>query len=196
MPRRSSSSVKAAKQMQRVPLSRWCWMCMRTFSTSSNLRRHQNQQATPCRPSDNITARQVQDETTGKLRFRTREERLERDRNRKREEYWRFLTRLVPSLCIPQSTPINALCSSTRDHKQQRARLYQRAKASRQGGTTPTSPKLEDRQRRWTCLLRQVKTSWNAEKIEEYAQLLAAYHSVGDSNVPTWVHQLYQAFTV
>ena len=88
MPRRSSSTVKPT---QRVPLSRWCWKCMRTFSTSSNMRRHQNQRATPCSPSDNITARQVQDEETGRLRFRTREERLERDRDRKREEYWRFL---------------------------------------------------------------------------------------------------------
>ena len=55
------------------------------------MHRHQNQRATPCSPSENITARQVQDEETGRLRFRTREERLERDRNRKREEYWRFL---------------------------------------------------------------------------------------------------------
>jgi len=62
---------------------------MRTFSTSSNLRRHQNQRAIPCSPSDNITAiRQVQGNTTGRLRSCTIEERLERDRDRKRLEYW------------------------------------------------------------------------------------------------------------
>lgn len=64
---------------------------MRTFSSSSNLRRHQDQKATSCSPSDNVTARQVEDQATGRLRFRTREERLERDRNRKREAYWQFL---------------------------------------------------------------------------------------------------------
>jgi hypothetical protein len=61
---------------------------MRTFSTASNMRRHQNQRATPCSPSEDVTPRQVQAESGGRLRFRTREERLERDRNRKREEYW------------------------------------------------------------------------------------------------------------
>jgi hypothetical protein len=64
---------------------------MRTFSTPSNMRRHQNQRATPCSPSDSVTPRQVQADQSGRLRFRTREERLERDRKRKREEYWRFL---------------------------------------------------------------------------------------------------------
>ena len=88
---------------------------------------------------------------------------------------------------------INTLYTSTRDNKQYRSRIYQRAKVSRQGGTTPTSPELEDRQRRWTWLLQQVKMSWCADKIEEYAQLLTAYHEVGDSNVPTWVHQIYRA---
>ena len=104
MPRRSSASIKPAQQMKCVPLSQWCWKCMHTFSTSSNLTCHQNQQATPCSPSDNITARQVQDETTGKLRFRTREEHLECDCNGKRDEYWQFLTGLVLSLYTPQST--------------------------------------------------------------------------------------------
>lgn len=109
MPRHLSSFVKPAQQMQRVPLSRWCWKCMRAFSTSSNLRRHQNQKTTPCSPSDNVTSRQVRDETTGQPRFRTREERLERDRHRKRQEYWRFLTGLVPSLYTPQSTRSSTL---------------------------------------------------------------------------------------
>jgi hypothetical protein len=194
---RSSPSAKSAWQTQCVPLTRWCWMCMRTFSTASNLRRHQNQQVTPCSPSENVSTRQVQDQATGRLRFRTRQERLERDRNRKREEYWRFLIGLVS--ISPHSLAnllISALFTSTQEYKQHRSRLYQRAKASRQGGTTPTSPKLEDRQRKWTWLLQQVKTTWCAEKIEEYARLLAAYHSVGDSNVPTWVHQVYQAMDV
>src|SRR5258706_5666898 len=98
MPRHSSPSCSPpsaipVQQMQHVPLSRWCWMCMCTFSSPSNLRCHQDQRATPCSPSDNVTARQVQDQETGRLHFRTREERLERDRNRKREVYWRFLTR-------------------------------------------------------------------------------------------------------
>lgn len=61
---------------------------------------------------------------------------------------------------------------------------------------SPISPALEDRQREWTWLLQQVKTTWCADKIEEYARLLAAYHSVGDSNVPTWVHQVYRAMEV
>ena len=71
------------------------------------------------------------------------------------------------------------------------SRIYQRAKASRQGGTTLTSPELEDRQRKWARLLRKGKRSWCGAKIEEYAQLLAAYHSVGDDNVPTWVYHTY-----
>jgi hypothetical protein len=58
---------------------------------------------------------------------------------------------------------------------------------------TPTSPKLEDRRRKWAVLLREVKTGWCEDKVQEYARLLAARHSVGDSNVPTWVHQAYQA---
>jgi hypothetical protein len=66
---------------------------MRTFLTPSNMRRHQNQRATPCSPSDSVTLRQVQADQSGRLRFRTREERLERDRKRKQEEYWRFLIR-------------------------------------------------------------------------------------------------------
>src|SRR5258706_5857651 len=100
MPRHSSPSCSPpsaipVQQMQCVPLSRWCWMCMRTFSSPSNLHCHQDQRATPCSPSDNVTARQVQDQETGRLRFRTREERLEHDRNRKQEVYWRFLPRQV-----------------------------------------------------------------------------------------------------
>ena len=87
---------------------------------------------------------------------------------------------------------IRVLCSSTRDIKQQHSRLYQRAKASRQGGMTLTTPELEYRRREWFWLLRQVRTSWCVDKIREYARLLAAHHSVGDSNVPTWVHQVYR----
>jgi len=55
------------------------------------MRRHQKS-ASPFSPSDKVTPRQVEDEVSGKLRFRTREERLERDRDRKRAEYWRFLS--------------------------------------------------------------------------------------------------------
>lgn len=58
---------------------------------------------------------------------------------------------------------------------------------------TPTSRALEFRRREWVWLLRQVKTSWCEDKILEYARLLAAHHSAGDSNVPTWVHQVYRA---
>ena len=75
---------------------------------------------------------------------------------------------------------IHALYTSTQDYKQQCSRLHQCAKASHQGGTTPTSPELKDQQHKWTWLLQQVKGSWHADKIEEYAQLLAAYHSVGE----------------
>lgn len=88
---------------------------------------------------------------------------------------------------------ISVLCSSTRDIKQQHSRLYQRAKTSRQGGTTPISRALEYRRREWVWLLRRVRTSWCIDKTREYARLLAAHHSVGDSNVPTWVHQVYRA---
>ena len=55
------------------------------------MHRHQNQRGTRCSPSENVTPRQVQADESGRLRFRTREERLERDRERKQEEYWRFL---------------------------------------------------------------------------------------------------------
>src|SRR5258706_13869115 len=84
------------------------------LSTSSNLRHHQNQRATPCSPSDNITAtRQVQGKTTGRLRSRTREERLERDHDRKRLEYWCPLNGQVrsPSL-LSQRLPRAAGISS------------------------------------------------------------------------------------
>ena len=192
---RSLPSVEPTQPTQCVPLSRWCWKCMRTFSRSSNLRRHQKQ-VTSCSPSDNVTARQVQDQATGRLRFRTREERLKRDRDRQRERYWRFLRSVSIPLRSSVNLLISALFSGNRDDKQRCSRLYQRAKASRQGGMSPISPALEDRQRKWTWLLQQVKTSWYEDKIEEYARLLAAYHSVGDFNVPTWVHQVYRAMDV
>lgn len=193
MPRHLSPSTQPSEQIERVPLSRWCWRCMRTFSTPSNLRRHQKRQAT-CRRSDNVTARQVHDQVTGSLRFRTKEERLERDRNRKRRDYWRFLSGLVSiSLYSFVNLLINTLFTSTRDYERHCSRLYQRAKASRQGGPTPISAELEDRQRRWAWLLQEVKTGWCADKIQEYARLLASYHSVGDLNVPPWVYQVYSA---
>lgn len=88
---------------------------------------------------------------------------------------------------------IGTLYTSTRDYEQYRSRIYQRAKVSRQGGTTPTTRKLEYRVERWTYLLQQAKTSWYDDQIEEYAKLLAAYHEVGDFNVPTWVHQVYRS---
>jgi hypothetical protein len=34
---------------------------------------------------------------------------------------------------------------------------------------TPTNPKLEDRRRKWVVLLREVKTSWCEDKVQEYA---------------------------
>jgi hypothetical protein len=91
---------------------------------------------------------------------------------------------------------IRTLCISTQDRKQQCSRLYQRAKTSRRGGKTPTSTKLERRCRKWAVVLREVKTNWSEDKLQEYARLLAARHSVGDSNVPTWVHGVYQAMDV
>ena len=48
------------------------------------------------------------------------------------------------------------------------------------------------RRRKWVALLREAKTSWYDDKIQEYARLLAARHSVGDSNMPAWVHHVYQ----
>ena len=141
-----------------------------------------------------MTARQVHNQVTGCLQFCTKEECLERDRNHKREDYWQFLSGLVS---IPLHSFVNLLIytlfTSTRDYEQHCSQLYQRAKASRQGGTTPTSAELEVRQRRWTWLLQQVKTGWCVDKIQEYTRLLTAYHSVGDLNVPPWVHQVYCA---
>src|SRR5258706_9630367 len=110
-------STQPTQQLECVPLSCWCWRCMQTFSTPSNLRQHQKQQAT-CSPSDNVTARQVHDQVTGCLRFRTKEEHLECDCNHKREDYWRFLSRLVS---IPLHSfvnlLINTLFTSTQDYE-------------------------------------------------------------------------------
>jgi hypothetical protein len=183
--------------MQCIPLSQWCERCMRTFLTLSNQRCHQNQRATPCSPSDKVTPRQVQDEASGHFRFRTREERLERDRNCKREEYWRFLSELAPIPCVSLiDMLIRTLCISTQDRKQQCSHLYQCAKTLHCGGKTPTSTKLECRCCKWAVVLREVKTNWSEDKLQEYAQLLAAQHSIGDSNVLTWVHGVYQAMDV
>jgi len=85
------------------------------------------------------------------------------------------------------------LCISNRDRKQQSSRLYQRARTSHRGSTTPTSPGLEDRRREWVILFREVKTNWPEDKVQEYARLLAAHHSVGDLNVPAWVYHTYRA---
>jgi hypothetical protein len=197
MPRHSSPSAELEWQMQCIPLSRWCERCMCTFSTLSNRRRHQNQRATPCSPSNKVTPRQVQDEASGHFHFHTREECLEHDRDCKQEEYWRFLSELAPIPCASLiNMLIRTLCISTEDCKQQCSRLYQRAKTLRHGGKTPTSTKLEHQCHKWAVVLREVKTNWSEDKLQEYARLLAARHSVGDSNVPTWVHGVYQAMDV
>lgn len=87
--------------MQHVPLSQWCWKCMHTFSTSSNLHCHQNQKL--------LLVAHLITSLQGKFKMRQLDNLVFiHERSvlsviafvRERQ----FLTRLVPFLYTPQST--------------------------------------------------------------------------------------------
>lgn len=64
-----------------------CWNCCQNFASNSNLRRHQRARKTPCAPGMAVPKRKVQDTITSQWRYRTTEEKRERERLRKREHY-------------------------------------------------------------------------------------------------------------
>jgi hypothetical protein len=43
------------------------------------------------------------------------------------------------------------------------------------------------KRRHWAAVLQEAKKRWGEDRVQEQAQLLAAYHNVGSMRVPSWV---------
>lgn len=191
--------------MTAVPIASnqfWCENCTRYFSSPYNLSRHQKQSINACRPDANkITPRKIVDALTGQLRYRTADEQRELARMRKVERYWDVMSVYLLFFVFDGVSFFWSrlmICSRSAERVRKIRGERPQARSRRKEKETPSDTKdrrtndtktvsVDAKRRHWAAVLREAKKRWGEDRVQEQAQLLAAFHNVGSMRVPGWV---------